>query len=114
MDLYQTWTYTLLPIGQKAISCKWVFRVKYYLDGLIERYKARLVAQRFSQVHGINYTETFAPIVRHKSLRIFLAIAAMLKMILIQIDIVGEYLESVFDQKKYPIFIRILQRCLIN
>lgn len=74
-DLHQTWTYTFLSIGQKAIGCNWIFKVKYHLDGLIERYKTRLVAQRFSQVHGINYTKTFIPIVRCKLLKIFLAIA---------------------------------------
>ena len=57
--------------------------MKYHPDGLIEKYKARLVAQGFSQVHGIDYTETFAPTVRRKSLRIFLAIAVILEMILI-------------------------------
>ena len=48
LDLHQTWTYTLLPTGKKEISCKWVFKVKYYLDGSIERYKVRLVVQGFS------------------------------------------------------------------
>ena len=80
---YQTWCYTPLPNNRKAISCKWVFKVKYNLDGSIERYTVRLVAQGFSQVHGIDYTETFSPTIRRKSLRIFLAIAAMLGMILI-------------------------------
>ena len=43
LDTYQTWYYTPLPNNQKAIGCKWVFKVKYNLDGFIERYKARLV-----------------------------------------------------------------------
>ena len=58
-----------------------MFKVKYNFDGSIERYKARLVAQGFSQVHGIDYTETFLPTIRRESLKIFLAIAAMLEMI---------------------------------
>ena len=44
LDSHQTWSYTALPSGRKAIGCKWVFRVKYHPDGSIERYKARLVA----------------------------------------------------------------------
>ena len=48
LDTYQTWCYTLIPNNRKAIGCKWVFKVKYNLDGSIERYKVRLVAQGFS------------------------------------------------------------------
>lgn len=50
----------------------------------IERYKARLVAQGYSQVHGVDYTETVAPTIRRESLRIFLAVAAMLGLTLLQ------------------------------
>lgn len=60
LDTYQTWCYTLLPDNQKAIHPKQVFKVKYNSNGSIERYKARLVVQKFSQVYGIDYTETFA------------------------------------------------------
>ena len=55
LNTYQTWCYIPLPDNQKAISSKWVFKVKYNSDGSIKRYKARLVAQGFSQVHGIDY-----------------------------------------------------------
>ena len=44
----QTWTLTSLPPGKKSVGCKWVFKVKYKLDGSVERYKARLVAKGFS------------------------------------------------------------------
>ena len=82
LDSHQTWSYTFLPKRQKVIGYKWVFKVKYQANGSIERFKARLVAQIFFQVHGIDYTETFTPIIRRESLRIFLAIAIMLGMIL--------------------------------
>ena len=114
LDSYQTWTYTFLPAEPKAIGCKWVFKAKHYPDSSIERYKIRLVAQGFLQVYGIDYTEIFVPMVRRKSLRIFLVIAAMLEMILIQMDIVGAYLESAIGQNKYPIFMRIPQGCLVG
>ena len=114
MDSYQTWTYTFLSLERKAIDCKWVFKVKYHLDGLIERYKTKRVAQGFSQVHKIDYTEIFTSTVRRKSLRIFLVIAAMLEMILIQIDVVGVYLKNVLSQNKYPSFMRIPQRYLVG
>ena len=73
----------LLSPAQKALGYKWVFKVKYYVHNSIEKYKTRLVAQGFSQVNRIDYTKTFAQMVRRKLLRIFLAIAVILKMILI-------------------------------
>ena len=83
LDTYQIWCYTSLPNNQKAIGYKWVFKVKYNLDGSIERYKARFVAPKYSQIHGIDYIETFSPTIRYKSLKIFLAITVMLGIILI-------------------------------
>ena len=83
LDTHQTWYYTPLPDNQKAIRCKWVFKVKYNSDSLVKRYKAKLVGQGFYQVNGIDYTKIFALTIRCKSLRIFLAIATILEMILI-------------------------------
>ena len=85
--------------------------MKYNSDDLIKRYKVRIVAQGFYQVHGIDYTETFAPIIRRESLIIFLAIAIMLGMILIQIDVISAYLKSALDQNKQPIYMIIPQGC---
>lgn len=85
-----------------------MFKVKYHPDGRIAGYKARLVAQGFSQVAGVDYTETFAPTVKRKSLRIYLAIAAMLGLIVHQVDIVGAYLESLLDDNEFPIYMRPL------
>ena len=86
--------------------------MKYNSDGSIERYKARLVAQEFFQVYGIDYMEIFAPTIRRKSLRIFLAIAIMLGMILMQMNVIGAYLESALGQNKQPIYMKIPQGCL--
>ena len=83
LDSQQTWSYTLLLQGRKAIGSKWVFKVKYQAVGFIERFKARLVAHGFSQVDGIDYTEMFASTIRLEALRIFLVVATMLGMILL-------------------------------
>lgn len=89
------------------IGYKWVFRIKYNSDRSIERYTARLIAQSFLQVHGIDYTEIFALTIRYELLRIFIVIATMLGMILLQMDIIGAYLESLFGQNDQPIYIKI-------
>lgn len=44
LDLNQTWTVTSLPSGKVAIGCKWIYKIKYNVDGSIERHKAQLVA----------------------------------------------------------------------
>ena len=67
----QVWTLVDLPEGGKTIGCKWVFKLT--AGGI---FKARLVAKGFRQTHGIDYDETFSPVVMLKSIRILLAIAA--------------------------------------
>uniref|UniRef100_A0AAV1VJV9 Reverse transcriptase Ty1/copia-type domain-containing protein n=1 Tax=Peronospora matthiolae TaxID=2874970 RepID=A0AAV1VJV9_9STRA len=54
-----------LPNGQRAIGTKWVFKIKRKADGSIEKYKARLAAKGFRSKYGIDYTETFSPVVKH-------------------------------------------------
>ena len=63
-----------LPAGRKAIGCRWVYRIKYNSEGRIVRFKARLVAQGFSQVPVLDYFETFAPVIQMDSLRTMFAI----------------------------------------
>ncbi len=107
LESHHTWEYEQLPNDRKAIGSKWIFKVKYHPDGSVARFKARLVAQGFSQVQGIDFLETFAPTVRRESLRIFLAIFAMLGLVIHQVDIVGAYLESLLDDNKFPIYMKL-------
>lgn len=107
LENHHTWEYEQLPNDCKAIGSKWVFKVKYHPNGSVARFKARLVVQGFLQVQGIAFLETFAPTVRRKSLQIFLAISAMLGLIIHQVDIVGAYLESLLDDNKFLIYMKL-------
>lgn len=84
--------------------------MKYYPNKFIERYKARIITQSFLQIYGINFARTFGLIVRKKILKKFLAIAIMLKLTLLQINVISAYLKNCFDNKNQLIFIKILQR----
>ena len=72
----KTWVLTPLLIGRTPVKCKWVFREKKGAERETVRYKARLVAKGFTQQYGIDYLETYAPVVQLGSLQILLAIAA--------------------------------------
>ena len=96
-----TWELAELPPGRKAIRCKWVFKIKRNADGSVARLKARLVAQGYSQKHGIDYKETFSPVVRRESIRIVLALSVSLGLHLQQMDVDTAFLNSDLDQEIY-------------
>ena len=89
-----TWETVSPPEGANIVGSKWVFKAKKDAAGVVVRYKARLVAQGFSQVPGIDYFDTFAPVARLASIRMVLAIAAAENLEIHQIDIKGAYLNG--------------------
>ena len=89
-----TWELTKPPPGANIVGSKWVFRAKKDAAGNVIRYKARLVAQGFSQVPGVDYFDMFAPVAKLASIRAVLAIAAAEDLEMHQIDIKGAYLNG--------------------
>ncbi|CAI7787475.1 unnamed protein product [Closterium sp. NIES-54] len=98
-------TWKVVPIGvarnKTILTGKWVFRVKTKADGTFDKFKARWVVRGFDQEHGRDFTETFAPVSRHTSLRILLTVAAMKKKKLQQIDIANAFLYAPLDAEIY-------------
>ena len=97
----KTWIEEIRPKGCNEVSTKWVFTVKTNPDGSIERFKARLVARGFSQVHGEDYFETFAPTVRIDTLRMLLALVAAEDLECYHFDIKNAFTESTLAEKIY-------------
>jgi hypothetical protein len=101
-SLQQASTYDLVPLprGRTAVGNKWVFKVKQLADGGL-KHKARLVAKGFTQQAGIDYRETYAPVVRYASLRALLALAAHHDWEVHHMDVKTAYLNGVLREEIY-------------
>lgn len=73
----ETWSFIPPPAEYKIVGNKWMFRVKQNSDGSIAKYKARLVAKGFQQTEGIDYFETFSPVIKASTVKVILSLAAM-------------------------------------
>jgi len=97
----ETWDLVQLPKGKSTVGCKWVLKKKRGANGEVNRYKARLVAQGFTQRKGIDYREVFSPVVRYSSIRTLLAIANQYDMEIHQMDVISAYLNGVLEEEIY-------------
>ena len=90
-----------LPKGMKALSSKWVFKIKRTATGEVEKYKARLVAKGFLQREGVDYGEVFAPTSSQVVLRCLLSFAAMNDLEIDQLDVKTAFLNGKLDEELY-------------
>ncbi|KAG5666425.1 hypothetical protein PVAND_014454 [Polypedilum vanderplanki] len=95
------WCLVDLPVGRKAVGSKWVFKRKENQDGNIIEYKARLVAQGYSQKYGEDYDEVFAPVTRSSTFRLLLAVSGRRKYYVKQFDIKTAFLNGELKEEIY-------------
>ena len=86
---------------KNIVQCKWIFKKKLGPDGNISKYKARLVAKGFLQRPGIDFNETFSPVVKFESVRTIIALAAQNELKLHQMDVTGAFLHGDLKEEVY-------------
>ncbi|CAI7796708.1 unnamed protein product [Closterium sp. NIES-53] len=94
-----TWELVELPEGRKAITSKWLFKIKSDADGKIERYKSRLMAKGYQQKEKVDYTELFAPVVKPMKSRTLQAGAAIKGWVVKQMDVTTAFLNGILEEE---------------
>ncbi|KAK4359715.1 hypothetical protein RND71_021944 [Anisodus tanguticus] len=120
----KTWTLVSRTANMNVVGSKWVFKTKLKSDGTIDRHKARLVAKGYSQLEGIDFEETFSPVVKATTIRVVLSVAVSLHWSIRQLDVKNvflyEYLQEEvymsqplgFIDSKYPKHVCLLKKSL--
>ncbi|KAH9716339.1 retrovirus-related pol polyprotein from transposon RE2 [Citrus sinensis] len=101
--LVRNGTWELVPPNgiTNLVGCKWIFRIKRHSDGSLDRFKARLVAKGFHQRPGVDYHETFSPVVKPTTVRLVLSIAISNGWSLCQLDINNTFLQGRLSEHVY-------------
>ena len=96
-----TWKEVVPPKNANIVTSKWVFKPKMHTNGSLDKLKARVVARGFSQMHGINYEDTFAPTVKFDTLCVFLALVALKDLKCHQVDVNNAFTEFFLKKTIY-------------
>lgn len=95
------WEIVPRPEGKSVVTSRWLYKIKYAADGSIEKYKVRFVARGFSQIEGVDYEETFAPVARYTSIRSIISIAAEMGWSIHQMDVKTAFLNGIIQEEVY-------------
>ena len=101
LNRHQTWTLVPRPQGVNVVGSRWVFKVKRNSSGSIDRFKARLVAQGYTQTEGVDYGEVFSPVARLPAIRSLLALGNAHNLEIHQMDVNTAFLNGELDYNVY-------------
>ncbi|PHT80977.1 hypothetical protein T459_13992 [Capsicum annuum] len=96
-----TWELVDLPLGNKPLGSKWIFKRKMKVDGTIDKYKARLVVKGFKQKEGLEYFDTYSPVTRITLIQMLIALAAVYDLQIHQIDVKTAFLNGDLEEEIY-------------
>lgn len=100
LEAHKTWVLEKPPPDANIVTCRWVFHAKKDASGSVYRYRARLVARGFSQIPGIDFFDTYAPVAKTASIRTALAFAARHDFEVHQLDVKSAYLNGEFEENE--------------
>ena len=96
-----TWPLVPPPVNHNIVGCKWVYKLKTHSDGSIARYNARLVAKGFHQQYGVDFDETFSPVVKPPIARMILSLGVSLNWPSRQLDVSNAFLHGILKEEVY-------------
>ena len=95
------WEVVPRPEGKSVVTSRWLYMLKHVADASIEKYKARFVAQGFSQVEGVDYDETFGPVAQYTLIRAVISIAVEMGWKIHQMDVKTTFLNGIIEEEVY-------------
>ena len=95
-----TWSLTTLPYGKRAVGCKWVYKLKFQVDGSLEQHKARLAAKEYTQ-QGVDYIDAFSLVAKLITVKLLLALAFIHSWFLVQFNVNNVFLHSDLTEEVY-------------
>ena len=98
-----TWDLVPNTDGLRVVQCKWVFRTKLKADGSLDKYKARLVAKGFQRTPGVDFSETFSPVVKASTIRVVFTLAVSRGWGIQQIDINNAFLNGDLQEEVFMV-----------